>query len=42
MIVNGKGNPSERDLLDVAKIVKLSIKKCKEIIEKIKSVCSSL
>lgn len=42
MTVNGKGNPSERDLLDVAKIVKLSSKKCKEIIEKIKSVCSSL
>lgn len=36
MTVNGNGLPSEKDLLEVAKIQKLSIEECKKIIEKIK------
>lgn len=36
MTVNGIGNPSEKELLEVAKIMKLSIQKCKDIIEQIK------
>lgn len=32
MTVNGIGNPTETDLLEVAKIMKLSMQKCKEII----------
>ena len=38
MTVNGVGNPSEKDLLEVAKIMKLSINECKKIILKIKTV----
>ncbi len=36
MTVMGKGNPSEKDLLAVAKQMKLSLQKCKKIIEKCK------
>lgn len=39
MTINGKGDPTEEDLLSVAKTNKLNIKKCKEIIEKIKNSC---
>ena len=38
MTVNGVGNPTEKDLLDVAKIMKLSMQKSKEIISRIKDV----
>lgn len=38
MTVNGSGNPSINDLLDITKKMKLSLNKCKEIIE----VCSRL
>ncbi|MDE6586659.1 MAG: type II toxin-antitoxin system HipA family toxin [Clostridia bacterium] len=38
MTVNGSGNPTEKELLEVAKIMKLSMYKCKAIIEKIKEV----
>lgn len=38
MTVNGNSNPSEKDLLEVAKIVGLSRTKCKKIIDNIKSV----
>lgn len=37
MTVNGAGKPTEKDLLDVADIVKLSQTTCKEIIAKIKT-----
>ena len=36
MTVNGFGKPTEKDLLDVGAIVKLSITSCREIIERIK------
>lgn len=39
MTVNGNGKPTENDLFIVAKSFKLSYKKCKEIIEDIKSNC---
>lgn len=35
MTINGVGNPTEKDMLDVARIMKLSIQKSKEIIAKI-------
>jgi serine/threonine-protein kinase HipA len=38
MTVNGVGKPTEKDLLEVAKIMKLSTQKCKEIIARIKAV----
>lgn len=38
MTVNGNGKPEETDLLKVAEIMKLSISKCKQIIEETKSV----
>lgn len=38
MTVNGNGNPTEMDMLHVAKNFHLSNKKCKEIIEEVKSV----
>ncbi|MDD4251408.1 MAG: type II toxin-antitoxin system HipA family toxin [Candidatus ainarchaeum sp.] len=38
MTVNGAGIPKENDLLEVAKIMKLSLEKCKTIIAKIKKV----
>ena len=38
MTVNGNGNPTEEDMLVVAKQMKLSIAKCREIIKKTKSV----
>ena len=38
MTVNRKGNPTEEDLLQVAKDFNLSLDKCKKIIEKIKEV----
>ena len=38
MTVNGVGNPSEKDLLEVAKIMKLSLDECKKIILEIKTV----
>ena len=37
MTVLGEGNPTEDDLINFAKEMKLSIKECKEIIQKIKS-----
>lgn len=37
MTVNGNGKPSERDLIQIAKDFKLSIKKCEEIITMIKN-----
>ena len=40
MTVNHNGNPTEADLLMLAKNFNLSIKKCKEIISKIKFVCA--
>lgn len=36
MTVNGAGNPTEQDLLDAAKFMKLSLRKCKEIIARVK------
>ena len=36
MTVNGNGKPSEKDLLDAAKTMKLSVEKCKKIISEIK------
>jgi len=36
MTVNGVGNPSEKDLLDIAQTMKLSMQKCKQVIDKIK------
>lgn len=38
MTVNGAGNPIESDLLEVAKIMKLSIQKCKDIISRVKEI----
>lgn len=38
MTINHKGNPTEEDLLQVAKDFNLSLDKCKKIIEKIKEV----
>ncbi len=38
MTVNGVGNPTEKDLLDVAKIMKLSSRECKCVVETIKKV----
>ncbi len=38
MTVNGVGNPSEANLLEVAKIMKLSMQKCRIIIETIKDI----
>lgn len=38
MTVNGVGNPTEKDLLAVADRIKLSIPKCKEIIDRTKEV----
>ena len=40
MTVNGVGNPTEEDLLEVAKIMKLSPQKCKDVISKIKDTLS--
>lgn len=40
MTVNGVGNPTEKDLLEVAKIMKLSLQKCKGIIAKTKDALS--
>lgn len=41
MSVNGKGKPREDDLLEVAEICKLSLSRCKGIIERIKDVVYS-
>jgi serine/threonine-protein kinase HipA len=38
MTVNGAGNPTDEDLLAVAKRFKLSMVKCKEIMAKLKKV----
>lgn len=38
MTVNGIGNPTENDLLEVAKIMKLSMRNCVEILNKIKTI----
>lgn len=38
MTVLGNGQPNERDLMDIAITLKLSIKKCQEIIENIKTI----
>ncbi len=38
MTVNGVGNPTENDLLEVAKIMKLPIRKCIEILNRIKKI----
>lgn len=38
MTVNGVGNPSEANILEVAKIMKLSMQKCRTIIEIIKDI----
>ena len=38
MTVNGSGNPTEEDMLSVAKQMKLSMVKCKEIIKRTKEV----
>lgn len=38
MTINGKGNPTESDLLEIAKNFNLSLKKCKEIIENTKRI----
>lgn len=38
MMVNGNGKPTEGDLLEIAKTFKLSLKRCREIIAKIKFV----
>jgi len=40
MTINGKGNPTEKDLLEIAKNFHLSQKKCKEIMENIKNIIS--
>lgn len=42
MTVNGVGNPTENDLLEVAKIMKLSMRKCREIIARVKEVLFNL
>lgn len=39
MTVNGAGNPKDDDLLALAKEFRLSIAKCKDIMEKIKQFC---
>ncbi len=36
MTVNGVGNPTENDILEIAKIMNLSMQKCKNIISKMK------
>lgn len=36
MSINNKGNPTEKDILDLAIQFKLSNEKCKEILEDIK------
>ena len=41
MTVNGNGKPEELDLLKVAEYMKLSMSKCKQIIEEIKNVLKS-
>lgn len=38
MTVNGVGNPTEKDLLEVAKTMKLSMQKCKNIISRVKEI----
>lgn len=38
MTVNGNGNPTEKDLLEIAKTFKLSLKRCKDIIDDIKDI----
>jgi len=38
MAVNGSGNPSINDLLEVASIIKLSMKRCKNIIKDIQNI----
>lgn len=38
MMVNGNGKPTENDLLEIAKTFTLSLKRCKDIIAKIKAV----
>ena len=38
MTVNGNGKPTVQDMLDVAEFSKLSITKCKDIIERIQSI----
>ena len=42
MTVNGNGKPTELDLLKVAKFMKLSMSKCKQIIEEVKKVLSNV
>ncbi len=37
MTVNGVGNPTESDILQVAIVMKLSLQKCRKIIEKVKA-----
>ena len=39
MTINGEGNPKDDDLLALAKEFRLSIAKCKDIMEKIKQFC---
>lgn len=38
MTINGNGLPTEKDLLEVAKIIKLSLKECENIVKKIKAI----
>lgn len=38
MTINGNGLPTEKDLLEVAKIIKLSLKECEKIVKKIKAI----
>jgi len=38
MTVNGNGNPTEKDILQVAKVMNLSLNKCKNILAKLKSI----
>lgn len=42
MTVNGKGKPSETDLMEICRIFNLSEKKCREIIENINNVLKKI
>ena len=42
MTVNGAGNPTETDLIDIAKIFKLSMQRCKKIISDTKEIISNI
>jgi serine/threonine-protein kinase HipA len=38
MTVNGSGNPTEKEIMQVAKITKLSIPRCKHILNNISAI----